>query len=95
MYGLGLPVQEATATSLLVVAASAGLGAYSHLRAGNVRLKAAALFSASGWIGAWLGALGHRLVREELIFLLFGVLMSAVGAGLILHNGVMLSLGAR
>lgn len=78
VYGLGLPVQEATATSLLVVAASAGLGAYGHLRTGNVRLKAAALFSASGWIGAWLGALAHRLVREELILILFGVLMLAV-----------------
>ncbi len=78
VYGLGLRVQEATATSLLVVAGSAGLGAYAHLRAGDVRLRAAALFTASGWIGAWVGAFGHRVVREELILVLFGVLMLAV-----------------
>jgi hypothetical protein len=78
VYVLGLRVQEATAISLVVVAASAGLGTYTHLRAGTVRLKAAALFSASGAVGAWIGAFGHRLVREEVILASFGLLMLAV-----------------
>jgi uncharacterized membrane protein YfcA len=36
------------------------------------------LFSASGAVGAWIGAFGHRMVREQIILGLFGVLMLAV-----------------
>lgn len=78
VYVLGLRAQEATAMSLVVVGASAGLGAYTYLKAGNVRLKAALLFSASGSIGAWGGAFGHRMVREQVILASFGMLMWAV-----------------
>lgn len=78
VYGVGLRVQEATALSLIVVGLSAGLGAVRYLKAGEVRLKAAVLFSASGSLGAWLGAFGHRMVREQIILGSFGVLMLGV-----------------
>jgi uncharacterized membrane protein YfcA len=78
VYGVGLRVQEATALSLIVVGLSAGLGAVRYLKAGEIRLKAAVLFSASGSLGAWVGAFGHRMVREQIILGSFGFLMLGV-----------------
>jgi uncharacterized membrane protein YfcA len=36
---------------------------------------AAAVFGWAGMLGAWGGALGHRLVREEILLILFGLLL--------------------
>lgn len=75
VYVLGFPVQEATAMSLAVVGTTAGLGAYARFKLGDVRPKAAVLFSVTGAVGAWFGAFGHRVVREPLILTLFGLLV--------------------
>lgn len=75
VYVLGTGAREAVAMSLIVVAASAWLGVYEHAGAGEVRVKAALVFGSTGICGAWLGAFGHQLVREELILSSFGVLM--------------------
>ncbi len=75
VYVVGTTVQEAAALSLFVVAFSALLGIYQHYRAGQVRVKAALVFSGTGALAAWAGAQGHRFVREEVTLLLFALLM--------------------
>ncbi len=80
VYVLGTSVQEAASLSLALVAAAAGVGAIESFQSGLVRVKAALLLSGTGMIGGWVGALLHRLVREDITLLLFGVLM-IVAAG--------------
>ena len=75
VYVLGMKVQPATVLSLMVVAASAVIGVYQRRASGEVRVKPALVFSVTGAAGAWVGAFGHRFVREETVLLLFGLLM--------------------
>jgi uncharacterized membrane protein YfcA len=75
VYVLGVSVQAAAAISLVVVALSALLGVYQRRESGQVKLKAAVIFSITGVMGAWTGAFGHRFMREETVLLLFGLLM--------------------
>ena len=75
VYIVGIPVQHATAMSLVVVGYTALFGAWSESRHGNVKGMVALLFSSTGMVGAWLGAQGHRLVPEDVILLVFGCLL--------------------
>ena len=75
IYIVGIPMQQAAAMSLVIVAVSSLVGAWEYGRQGFVQLKAAAAFSWTGMFGAWAGALGHRLVREEILLILFGLLL--------------------
>jgi hypothetical protein len=75
VYVLGTTARDATAMSLMIVGASALLGVWDYGRAGEVRVKAALVFSGTGAVGAWAGAYAHQLVREELLLVLFGMLM--------------------
>lgn len=80
VYVLGMSVQEAVSLSLALVAAAACIGAIEAFQSGLVKVKAALLLSGTGMIGGWAGTAGHRLVREEITLVLFGVLM-IVAAG--------------
>jgi len=80
VYVLGTTVREATAMSLVIVASSALLGVWEYGRAGNVRVKAALVFSGTGAVGAWGGAYAHQLVRPEVLLVLFGVLLLGAAA---------------
>ena len=75
VYVLDVKAQPATALSLVVVAASALIGLYQRRESGEVKLKPALIFSVTGTAGAWVGAVGHRFVREEAMLLMFSVLM--------------------
>lgn len=75
VYVLGVKVQSAAAVSLVVVAVSALLGVYQRRESGEVKVKAALIFSVTGAVGAWGGAYGHRFVREETALLLFSLLV--------------------
>lgn len=75
VYVVGMSAQEAAAMSLVIVAASTALGVWEYGRAGHVKVKAALAFSWTGAIGSWAGAYGHRLVRGEVLLVLFGLLM--------------------
>ena len=74
----GIPLQQAAAMSLMIVAVSSLLGAWEYGRQGLVQTKAAVAFSWTGMIGAWGGAFGHRLIREEVLLILFGLLLLLV-----------------
>ena len=80
VYVLGATARDATAMSLMIVGASALLGVWEYRRAGEVRVKAALVFSGTGAVGAWGGAYAHQLVREELLLALFGILMLGAAA---------------
>lgn len=80
VYLVGVPVQEATVTSLIVVGYSALFGAWRKSRENHVKGKAALVFSATGLVGAWIGALGHALMNDHTILLLFGFLMVGISA---------------
>ena len=78
VYLVGVPVHEATVISLIVVGYSALLGAWRKSREHHVKGKAALVFSSTGWLGAWVGALGHVWIQANTILFLFGVLMVGV-----------------
>jgi uncharacterized membrane protein YfcA len=80
VYIAGIPMQQAAAMSLMIVATSSLLGAWEYGRQGLVKAKAAAAFSWTGMIGSWGGAFAHRLVREEVLLVLFGVVLLLVRA---------------
>ena len=73
VYVVGATPQEAVAMSLVIVAASTVLGVWEYGRVGQVKVKAALAFSWTGVIGSWAGAYGHRLVRGEVLLVLFGL----------------------
>jgi uncharacterized membrane protein YfcA len=72
VYMVGVPVQKATALSLVVVGYSALVGAWQAHRNGKVRGLAAVLFSSTGMVGAWLGAHGQPLVPGQVGLWLLG-----------------------
>ena len=78
VYLVGVPVQHATAMSLLVVGYSALFGAWQSSRQGLVRGWVALIFSSTGMVGAWVGAQGHRLFPHELILFLLGLLLVSI-----------------
>ncbi|MDT7042374.1 sulfite exporter TauE/SafE family protein [Candidatus Nitronereus thalassa] len=78
VYLVGVPVQEATLTSLVVVGCSSLLGVLRKNRDHHVKGRAALVFSSTGLLGAWVGAFGHTWIQENTILLLFGVLMVGV-----------------
>ncbi len=75
VYVVGVPVQNATAMSLIVVGYSSLFGAWKESRQQQVHVVSALLFSVTGMIGAWVGAHGHQLVPETLVLFSFGNLL--------------------
>ena len=88
VYVLGVPAQQAALMSLIVVGLSALMGAWHKSRQNHVRGLAAVLFSTTGAVGAWVGAYGHRIVPEETVLTLFGLLMMGVSWWNIRHLDV-------
>jgi uncharacterized protein len=78
VYLVAIPVQHATAMSLLVVGYSALFGAWQASRQGLVKGRVALIFSSTGTLGAWVGAQGHRVFSHELILFLLGVLLVSI-----------------
>ncbi|PJA78580.1 MAG: permease [Nitrospirae bacterium CG_4_9_14_3_um_filter_51_5] len=75
VYVVGVPVQNATAMSLIVVMYSSLFGAWQESRHQRVHVASALMFSLTGMVGAWVGAHGHQLVPETLVLFLFGHLL--------------------
>ena len=86
VYVVVVPVQTASAMSLIVVGYSALFGAWQESRQKRVHVPAALVFSVTGMLGAWLGAHGHQLVPETLILFLFGNLLLCISAWTFRHK---------
>jgi uncharacterized membrane protein YfcA len=62
VHGLGLPLHEALAVSLVAVGAMALVGALARLRAHQLQLHLGVLFALAGMLGSPIGALlAHRM----------------------------------
>ena len=84
VYLIGIPVAEATGTSLAIVGATALVGALRHQRAGRVALRAALGFGAASVLGAIAGSLLGKHIAGGLLLVLFALLM-LVAAGVMLR----------
>lgn len=78
VYGAGQDTLTATTTSLLIVAIVAVAGMLSHLRAGQVRVRAGIVFGAAGVGGSLLGTRLNQAVDPDLLLLAFAGLMVVV-----------------
>lgn len=87
VYMLGATAQRAAMMSLVLVGLTSWVGVWEHARNGTVQVKSALMFCATGALGAWGGAQGHRMVQEEVILLLFGVLLLLASILLPLQSG--------
>lgn len=75
VYVFGLDPKTAIASSLVIVALASLGGAVSHLRAGNVRLRTAAIFGSAGIAGAYAGGRISAWIDGQVLLLLFAAMM--------------------
>ncbi len=88
VYGVGLSsVHLAIGTSAVAVAVSAAANLVGYARAGNVKWPCALVFAAAGVAGAALGSQLGKAVDGARLLLLFGLLMLAVAAAMLLRRG--------
>jgi uncharacterized membrane protein YfcA len=78
VYAARVPPQHAVGMSLAVVGGTTLAASLLNVRAGLVHIKAAALFSVAGMVGAFGGAQLTHLVAPAILLLLFAALMIAV-----------------
>src|ERR1700694_2897888 len=70
LYAVGLPPHVAIGTGALAVSANAFVNFGGHARAGNVRWAEAAVFAATGVVGALVGStIGKEIDGQRLTFL--------------------------
>jgi uncharacterized membrane protein YfcA len=87
VYVVGEPVKTATTESLLVVGATALLGALSYARAGQLRVRLALLFGAAGTAGAIAGTALNRAVGSRWILIGFALLLVVAAAAMLRGRG--------
>lgn len=86
VYGLGLDLRAAVAISLAVVGLTSLFGAVLQARSGQVLWRAGAILGAGGIIAAPLGARIGALMPDDLVLVLFAILMAVVGARMALGS---------
>jgi hypothetical protein len=80
LYVVGMTPHVAIGTGALAVSANAFMNFAGHARAGNVRWTSAAIFAATGVVGALVGSTVGKAVDGQRLVLLFALLMIVVGA---------------
>jgi uncharacterized membrane protein YfcA len=75
VYAMGVPVQGATGTSLVIVGLNAATGALDYLRRGRSLPRTGIALGVSGLLGAVVGVSLYHQLRGELILVLFSLLM--------------------
>uniref|UniRef100_UPI003F494BE1 sulfite exporter TauE/SafE family protein n=1 Tax=Ensifer adhaerens TaxID=106592 RepID=UPI003F494BE1 len=81
VYLVGVPsAHMAIGTSALAVAANAFTNLVAHARLGNVKWRCAAVYSAAGIAGAFLGSTLGKMVSGQHLLILFALLMLVIGA---------------
>jgi uncharacterized protein len=79
VYVAGVPAQRAVGMSLVIVGVTAAIGSWMQARRLGIELRAAAVFSATGLAGAFLGAKLTHLVSAAALMTGFALLMIAAG----------------
>lgn len=80
VYALGLPLEEAIPTSLLVIGIASVAGAIPKIRARLVEWRLAAIFAATGVVGTVLGSQLGRQLPDHLVLIGFAAVMIIAGA---------------
>lgn len=75
VFGLGIPVSEASPIALLAVAIAAGFGAALGFRAGILRYKAALVMSAFGLLLSPIGLWVAQQIPNQPLLILFAVIL--------------------
>jgi uncharacterized protein len=86
VYIAGVPAKEAVGMSMAIVGATSLFGSLVQLRRGNVAVRAALIFSATGMAGAFVGATGTHFVSKRILLLSFAGLMLVVGSLMLRGN---------
>lgn len=79
LYVVGLAPHAAIGTGALAVSANAFINFAGHARAGHVRWASAAVFAATGVLGALAGSTIGKAVDGHKLILLFALMMILVG----------------
>ncbi len=79
VFGLGLTVQQATTTSLVIVAAGALAGVIPHTRDGRVDWRTGLSFGLLGTVGALVGSRLSVSVPERFLLAAFALLLVVAG----------------
>ena len=83
VYVAGVPASEAVGMSLVVVGGTSLAGSLMQYRGGNLDLRAALIFAATGMAGAYGCARFTHLVSQPLLLTFFSAIMIGVGAALL------------
>lgn len=83
LYAVGLSPHVAIGTGALAVSANAFVNFGGHARAGNVRWAEAALFAATGVVGALTGSTIGKEIDGKRLILLFAVMMIVIGVAML------------
>ena len=87
IYGVGLhETHLAIGTSACAVALSALANLFGHARRGHVRWSAAALFSATGVIGAWAGSTIGKSTGGRNLLIFFALALAAAAFSMLRHG---------
>ena len=78
VYGLAIAPREAVGISLASVGGTALFGVVPRLVRGEVELRTGLLFAVAGMVGAPLGAYLSTLIPEQVLLVLFALLMFVV-----------------
>ena len=78
VYGLAVAPREAVGISLAAVGGTALFGAVPRMVRGEVELRTGLLFAVAGMLGAPLGSYLSTLVSEQVLLVMFAVLMLVV-----------------
>lgn len=87
---LGFTPSKAVGTSMFIVFLSAVLGSLSHLMLGHIHWLYALFLVPGAWLGAKLGALLNRKLKDDTVVLLLRTLLLVIGLRFI-WNGLSLS----
>lgn len=86
VYGLGLELRAAVAVSLVVVGLTSLFGAALQARSGQVLWRAGAILGLGGIVAAPLGARIGAIMPDDLVLVLFAILMAVVGVRMALGS---------
>src|SRR5437016_9607355 len=86
VYVAHVPTASAIGMSLVVVGATSLVGAYLHMRRGNLAIKQCLLFALTGMVGSFLGSTGTHLLSRRVLMLVFSSIMLV--AGCVMWRGV-------
>jgi uncharacterized membrane protein YfcA len=83
---LGLSATAATTSSTIIVGSAALAGVLSRRKTGTVDVKVGLTFSAVGIVGTFIGTLLLKVIPENVILLVFALLMLGAGYAMCCRN---------